>query len=117
MTQNFLGQLSEGTEILMILSEILFAIMITVFESLMAGVLVTLALKFLFRLDWVFALMLGSIANGKAGGGVDINDIVIGLAFLARENSCRLWFSGRNDGESHKMWWLFLGVWWWSGNS
>lgn len=137
--QNFLGQLSEGTEVLMILSIILFAgfimtrltntlnlpkvsgyilagiligpcclnfvpvdiikhmgfvsdlalafiafgvgkffkkevllrtgkkiIIITVFEALMAGILVTLAVKFLFRLDWEFALVLGAIATATA---------------------------------------------------
>lgn len=199
--QNFLGQLSEGTEILMVLSIILFAgfimtrltntlnlpkvsgyilagiligpcsmnlipvdmikhmgfvsdlalafiafgvgkffkkevilrtgkevIVITVFESLMAGILVTLLLKVLFRLEWDFALILGAIAtatapastmmtinqykakgefvdtllqivalddvvcllafsivsavaNGKAGGGISANDIVIPIVF------------------------------------
>lgn len=41
-------------------------VIITLFESLVAGVLVTLLLKFMFRLDWPFALVLGSIATATA---------------------------------------------------
>ena len=135
--QNFLGQLSEGTEVLMVLSIILFAgfimtrltntlnlpkvsgyilagiligpcclnfipvaiighmgfvsdlafiafgvgkffkkevllrtgkkvIIITMFEALMAGFLVTIFVKFVFNLDWEFALVLGAIATATA---------------------------------------------------
>lgn len=41
-------------------------IIITVFEALTAGVLVTLAVKVLFSLDWDFALILGAIATATA---------------------------------------------------
>lgn len=41
-------------------------IIITVFEALTAGVLVTLAVKALFGLDWDFALILGAIATATA---------------------------------------------------
>lgn len=40
--------------------------MITLFESLLAGVLVTLSMKALFQLDWHFALALGAIATATA---------------------------------------------------
>lgn len=41
-------------------------IVITVSEALGAGVLVTLVLKLVFRLDWGFALILGAIATATA---------------------------------------------------
>ncbi len=41
-------------------------IVITVSEAMMAGVLVTLILKAVFRLDWGFALILGAIATATA---------------------------------------------------
>lgn len=41
-------------------------LVITVSEAMMAGVLVTLVLKLLFRLDWGFALILGAIATATA---------------------------------------------------
>jgi len=41
-------------------------IIITISEALTAGVLVTLALKYMFRLDWGFALVLGAIATATA---------------------------------------------------
>ncbi len=41
-------------------------IVITVSEALMAGVLVTLILKAVFKLDWGFALILGAIATATA---------------------------------------------------
>lgn len=41
-------------------------IIITVFEAMMAGILVTLATKFFFALDWDFALILGAIATATA---------------------------------------------------
>lgn len=41
-------------------------IVITISEAMTAGVLVTLTLKYLFRLDWGFALVLGAIATATA---------------------------------------------------
>lgn len=41
-------------------------IVITFSEALLAGILVTLILKVLFRLDWGFALILGAIATATA---------------------------------------------------
>ena len=41
-------------------------IVITISEALPAGVLVTVILKFIFRLDWDFALILGAIATATA---------------------------------------------------
>ncbi|HBM76426.1 MAG TPA: cation/H(+) antiporter [Clostridiaceae bacterium] len=41
-------------------------ITVTLLESLLAGVLVTLSLYFLFRLDWSFCLLLGAIATATA---------------------------------------------------
>ncbi len=41
-------------------------ILITVVESLLAGVLVTFAMRFVFRLDWDFSLLLGAIATATA---------------------------------------------------
>lgn len=41
-------------------------IVITISEALAAGVLVTLALKWVFGLDWEFALILGAIATATA---------------------------------------------------
>ena len=41
-------------------------IVITVSEALAAGILVTFLLKFIFRLNWDFALMLGAIATATA---------------------------------------------------
>lgn len=41
-------------------------IVITISEALAAGVLVTVILKFAFRLDWDFALILGAIATATA---------------------------------------------------
>lgn len=41
-------------------------IVITISEALTAGVLVTIILKFMFRLDWDFALILGAIATATA---------------------------------------------------
>ena len=41
-------------------------IVITISEALTAGVLVTVILKFIFRLDWDFALILGAIATATA---------------------------------------------------
>lgn len=41
-------------------------IIVTIFEALTAGVLVTLTTKFLFSLDWDFALILGAIATATA---------------------------------------------------
>lgn len=41
-------------------------IIITLFEALTAGVLVTLVTKFFFSLDWDFALILGAIATATA---------------------------------------------------
>ncbi len=41
-------------------------IVITVSEAMAAGVLVTFFLKFMFRLNWDFALMLGAIATATA---------------------------------------------------
>ena len=41
-------------------------VVITLSEALAAGVLVTLSLKFIFRLNWEFALILGAIATATA---------------------------------------------------
>ena len=41
-------------------------VVITLSEALAAGVLVTLLLKFIFRLNWEFALILGAIATATA---------------------------------------------------
>ena len=41
-------------------------IVITISEALTAGVLLTVILKFIFRLDWDFALILGAIATATA---------------------------------------------------
>ena len=41
-------------------------IAVTLLESLLAGVLVTLSLRVLFRLDWSFCLLLGAIATATA---------------------------------------------------
>lgn len=41
-------------------------LIITLFEALMAGVLVTLCTKLMFRLNWDFALILGAIATATA---------------------------------------------------
>ena len=41
-------------------------IIITMFEALMAGFLVTIFVKFVFNLDWEFALVLGAIATATA---------------------------------------------------
>lgn len=41
-------------------------IIITIFEAMTAGVLVTFATKFFFSLDWDFALILGAIATATA---------------------------------------------------
>ncbi|NLJ40201.1 MAG: cation:proton antiporter [Clostridiales bacterium] len=42
------------------------SIIITLFESLMAGILITLSLRYIFSLDWSFALLLGAIATATA---------------------------------------------------
>jgi Kef-type K+ transport system membrane component KefB len=39
---------------------------ITLFESLLAGVLVTLSIRFIFYLDWNFCVLLGAIATATA---------------------------------------------------
>lgn len=39
---------------------------ITLFESLLAGLLITLSMRFFFRLDWGFSLLLGAIATATA---------------------------------------------------
>lgn len=41
-------------------------IAITLFESLLAGVLITLSLRFIFKLDWDLCLILGAIATATA---------------------------------------------------
>lgn len=41
-------------------------IVVTLLESLLAGVLVTLSLRFMFHLDWSFCLLLGAIATATA---------------------------------------------------
>ncbi len=41
-------------------------VVVTLFEALMAGVLVTLALRFLFALPWTLAVLLGAIATATA---------------------------------------------------
>jgi len=41
-------------------------VLITIFESLLAGILVTISTKFLFNLSWDFALLLGTIATATA---------------------------------------------------
>lgn len=41
-------------------------LVITLFEALSAGVMVTLFLRFIFSLDWDFALVLGAIATATA---------------------------------------------------
>ena len=41
-------------------------IVITLFESLLAGILVTFATKLIFNLDWSFSIMLGAIACATA---------------------------------------------------
>lgn len=41
-------------------------IVITVMQSVLAGVLVTLAVKFIFNLSWSFSLLLGAIATATA---------------------------------------------------
>lgn len=41
-------------------------IIITVFEAMAAGILVTVFTKYVFRLDWNFALILGAIATATA---------------------------------------------------
>ncbi len=41
-------------------------VVITISEALAAGVLVTFGLKFIFRLDWEFALILGAISTATA---------------------------------------------------
>lgn len=39
---------------------------ITLMESLLAGVLITLAMRFIFHMDWSFSLLLGAIATATA---------------------------------------------------
>ncbi|MCK9479169.1 MAG: cation:proton antiporter [Firmicutes bacterium] len=39
---------------------------ITAFESLLAGLLITLSMRFLFHLEWSFSLLLGAIATATA---------------------------------------------------
>jgi len=41
-------------------------IAVTLMESLLAGILVTMSLRFLFRLEWSFCLLLGAIATATA---------------------------------------------------
>lgn len=41
-------------------------ITITLFESLMAGAFITLSMRYIFRLDWDFCLLLGAIATATA---------------------------------------------------
>lgn len=41
-------------------------IVITVFEALAAGILVTVSMRLLFQMDWNFALLLGAIATATA---------------------------------------------------
>lgn len=41
-------------------------IVITLMESLLAGILVTLSMVYIFRLDWSFSLLLGAIATATA---------------------------------------------------
>ena len=41
-------------------------LVITLFEALLAGVLVTLGMRFLFHMDWSFSLLLGAIATATA---------------------------------------------------
>ncbi|MCK9443416.1 MAG: cation:proton antiporter [Tissierellaceae bacterium] len=42
------------------------SIIITLFESLVAGAVITLAMRFLFKLEWDFSLLLGAIATATA---------------------------------------------------
>lgn len=42
------------------------AIVITLFESLVAGILVTLSVRYIFNFDWSFSLLLGAIATATA---------------------------------------------------
>jgi len=42
------------------------AIIITLFESLVAGAVITLAMRFMFKLEWDFSLLLGAIATATA---------------------------------------------------
>lgn len=42
------------------------AIVITLFESLMAGILITLSVHYIFSFDWSFSLLLGAIATATA---------------------------------------------------
>lgn len=42
------------------------AIVITLFESLMAGILITLSVHYIFNFDWSFSLLLGAIATATA---------------------------------------------------
>lgn len=41
-------------------------LLITVFESLFAGLLIVIAMRFIFKLDWDFSLLLGAIATATA---------------------------------------------------
>lgn len=41
-------------------------VIITLFESLVAGLLITLAMRFIFNFDWQFSLLLGAIATATA---------------------------------------------------
>lgn len=42
------------------------AIIITIFEALFAGILVTILMKFIFNLSWDFSILLGAIATATA---------------------------------------------------
>ena len=42
------------------------SIIITLFESLLAGILITLSMYFIFKLNWSFSLLLGAIATATA---------------------------------------------------
>ena len=70
-------------------------IVITVFESLMAGILVTLLLKVLFRLEWDFALILGAIATATAPAStmMTINQ------YKAKGEFCRYAFADSGSGR------------------
>ncbi len=41
-------------------------LVITLFESLLAGILITVSMRFIFHLDWDFSLLLGAIAMATA---------------------------------------------------
>lgn len=91
-------------------------ILITVSEALVAGLLVTLAMHYLFRLSWEFSLVLGAIATATAPAStmmtinqykakgefvntllqvVALDDVVCLLAFSV----VSAWVNGRESGQ------------------